>query len=57
MHRSIEDQVLATCTSDHKPIVLQLFGMAHARVSFKKSFKVEACWMHDEEYDEVVKGA
>jgi hypothetical protein len=57
MHRSIEVQVLATCMSDHKPIVLQLFGMAQARVSFNKSFKVKACWMHDEEYDEVVKGA
>ena len=57
MHRSIEVRILATCMSDHKGIVLQLFGMAQARVSFKKSFKVEACWMHDEEYDEVVKGA
>jgi endonuclease/exonuclease/phosphatase family metal-dependent hydrolase len=57
MHRSIEVRVLTTCTSDHKPIVLQLFGIAQARVSFKKSFKVEASWMHNEKYDEVVKGA
>jgi hypothetical protein len=57
IHHSIEVRVLTTCTSDHKPIVLQLFGMAQTRVSFKKSFKVEASWMHDEEYDEVVKRA
>jgi hypothetical protein len=54
MHQSIEVRVLASCTSDYKPIVLQLFGMAHTRVLFKKSFKVEASWMHDEEYNEVV---
>jgi hypothetical protein len=57
MHHSIEVRVQTTCTSDQKPIVLQLFGMAQARVSFKKSFNVEASWMHDEEYNEVVKRA
>jgi hypothetical protein len=54
MHRTIEVRTLTTCTSNHKPLLLQLFGLEHARVFFKKSFKVEASWMHDEEYNEIV---
>jgi exonuclease III len=42
MHRHHEVKTLASCASDHKPLLLQLFGTEHARVFFKKSFKVEA---------------
>ena len=54
MHRQIDVKTIASCTSDHKSLFLQLFGTEHARVFFKKSFKVEASWMHNEGYNDIV---
>ena len=43
--------------SNHKPLLHQVHDRDHPQVFFKKGFKVEASWMHDEEYDDIFKEA
>lgn len=49
-----EVQVLPVQASYHKPLVLRLRGREEGRRKFSKSFKLEATWMVDEEYNKVV---
>jgi hypothetical protein len=55
IHKIIEIRVSTECTYDHKPLLLQVHDTDHPQVFFKKGFKVEASWMHDEEYDDIFK--
>jgi hypothetical protein len=49
--------VLAACTSDHNPLLLQFHNVQGNRARYQRSFKVEASWMLDEEFNDVVQEA
>jgi hypothetical protein len=57
IHKTVEIRVSIECTSNHKPLLLQVHDRDHPWVFFKKGFKVEASWMQDEEYDDIFKEA
>jgi hypothetical protein len=57
LYQSSDVCILASCSSDHKPIALHFAEFEQPRVFFKRNFKVEASWMHDEEYNAIVRTA
>jgi hypothetical protein len=53
LHKQAVVNVLATCSSDHNPILLKINNMQEGRARYQRGFKVEASWMIDEEYNDV----
>jgi hypothetical protein len=57
LHRNAMVNVLVACTYDHNPLLLQFNNVQEHRTRYPRSFKVEASWMIDEEFNDVVREA
>jgi hypothetical protein len=57
LHHQAVVNVLASCTSDHNPLLLQLNNNAGVSGKIPKEFKVEASWMIDEDFNDIVRNA
>lgn len=54
VYRKVEVRVLAGRSSAHEPLLVRLDSGNEARVEYSKGLKVEASWMVDGEYDQIV---